>query len=72
MGFDLGDVAPKRVSAAIAKLVGAGLLAVRRGSGPRGSAYLMALPVRAMVTQSAATPSASLASQQEASPCPAS
>jgi hypothetical protein len=49
LAFNVGGVAPRRVSAAVGRLVEMGLLAVRRGSGQRRSLYLMALPKRTMV-----------------------
>jgi hypothetical protein len=58
LAFDVGGVAPRRVSAAVARLVDPGLLAVRRGSGQKGSQYLPCLPKRTLAV-------AALAAAQE-------
>jgi hypothetical protein len=41
-----------KLSGSVQRLINAGVLAVRRGSGQKGSQYLMALPKRTMVGRS--------------------
>jgi hypothetical protein len=43
LAFDVGGVAPRRVRAVVRGLVEMGMLAVRRGSGQRGSQYFEGL-----------------------------
>jgi hypothetical protein len=49
MANDLGS-SPRSVSAAVGRLIDLGLLALRRGSGQKGSQYLPCLPRHTVIT----------------------